>query len=115
MIIAAHFVARNAIPVLALSFGNLARSMTMRTLIIGAALAATTLATAALAEDTVIRERTETRPGVTVGVPGVSVGVGTQDRTTVTTETRRPVDCGSKTVHKEDSTGSTTVHKEGCD
>ena len=87
----------------------------MRSLIIGATLAVTTLATTAYADDTVVRERTETRPGVTVGVPGVSVGVGTQERTTVTTETRRPVDCGSKTVHKEDSTGSTTVHKEGCD
>jgi hypothetical protein len=87
----------------------------MRTLIIGATLAATTLVTAAMAEETVIRERTETRPGVTVGVPGVSVGVGAHERTTVTTETRRPVDCGSKTVHKEDSTGSTTIHKEGCD
>jgi hypothetical protein len=87
----------------------------MRSLMIGMALAATTFATAALAEETVVRERTETRPGVTVGVPGVSVGVGTQDRTTVTTETRKPVDCASKTVRKEDSTGSTTVHKENCD
>lgn len=87
----------------------------MRTVLIGMTMAVATMATTAFAEETVIRERTETRPGVTVGVPGVSVGVGTQERTTVTTETRRPVDCDTKTVRKEDSTGSTTIKKENCD
>jgi hypothetical protein len=89
----------------------------MRTLFVGMTLAAaaTLCTTSAFAQDTVIKERTETRPGVTVGVPGVNVGIGTQERTTVTTETRKPADCASKTVRKEDATGSTTVHKESCD
>ncbi len=46
--------------------------------------------------------------------PGVAVDrhEGVVERREVTTGT---VDCGSKTVHKEDGMGnSKTVHKEGC-
>jgi hypothetical protein len=89
----------------------------MKTLAIALSLTATAFfATNTLAEETVIKERTErTGPGISVGVPGVNVGIGAQERTSVTTETRRPVDCESKTVRKEDSTGSTTIRKENCD
>lgn len=57
----------------------------------------------AWAEETVVRS--ETRPGITVERREGVV------ESNVTTST----DCGSKTVHKEDSAGnSKTVHKEGC-
>ncbi len=55
-------------------------------------------ANTARAEETVIRS--ETRPGVPVEHREVTTG---------------SVDCGSKTIHKEDGAGnSKTVHKEGC-
>lgn len=57
----------------------------------------------ASAEETVVRS--ESRPGVAVEH---REGVVEKNVTTST-------DCGSKTVHKEDSAGnSKTVHKEGC-
>jgi hypothetical protein len=89
-----------------------------------AALAAATLAvallsTSAFAEETIVRERTVTEPGpgVSVGVPGVGVHIGAPDRTErrTTTESVGSDDCRSKTVHREDDAGSTTVHKERCD
>ena len=89
----------------------------MKRKVISAAFCASLLLSAsAFADETVVREHTESSgPGVTVGVPGVGVTVGERDRTTVTTEERRPSDCASKTVRREDMTGSTTVHKERCD
>ena len=90
--------------------------------VLGAALTAVTLlAGTAFADETVTRERTTTEPGagVTVGVPGVGVRIGEPDRerttTTTTTTGQRDRDCDSKTVHREDSAGSTTVRKERCD
>ncbi|KQO65809.1 MULTISPECIES: hypothetical protein [unclassified Methylobacterium] len=60
----------------------------------------------ASAEDTTVIRRDS--------APGVSVErrEGVVERREVTTGS---VDCGSKTVHKEDGMGnSKTVHKEGC-
>lgn len=61
---------------------------------------------AATAEDTTVIRRDS--------APSVSVErrEGVVERREVTTGS---VDCGSKTVHKEDGAGnSKTVHKEGC-
>lgn len=62
-------------------------------------------ANTAQAEETVVRS--ETRPDVTV-----ERREGVVEHREVTTGS---VDCGSKTVHKEDGAGnSKTIHKEGC-
>ena len=80
----------------------------MRTIILsGALLAALCGATVpACAEETTVIHR-DRGPGV-----AVDRHEGVVERREVTTGT---VDCGSKTVHKEDGMGnSKTVHKEGC-
>lgn len=60
----------------------------------------------AMAEDTTVIHR-DAAPGV-----AVEHRDGVVERREVTTGS---VDCGSKTVHKEDGMGnSKTVHKEGC-
>ncbi|GJD81364.1 hypothetical protein GCM10007886_05800 [Methylobacterium gregans] len=73
----------------------------------GLALSALTgLSTAAMAEETTVVRRDS--------APSVSVErrEGVVERRDITTGS---VDCGSKTVHKEDGAGnSKTVHKEGC-
>ena len=64
------------------------------------------VSTSAMAQDTTVIKRDSS--------PSVSVErrEGVVERREVTTGT---VDCGSKTVHKEDGMGnSKTVHKEGC-
>jgi len=64
------------------------------------------LSNAAMAEETTVIRRDS--------APSVSVErrEGVVERRAVTTGS---VDCGSKTVHKEDGAGnSKTVHKEGC-
>ncbi|MCJ2086095.1 hypothetical protein MKK88_08825 [Methylobacterium sp. E-005] len=80
----------------------------MRNVILSGALLATLCGAAlpASAEETTVIHRD--------GGPSVAVGHrdGVVERREVTTGT---VDCGSKTVHKEDGMGnSKTVHKEGC-
>jgi hypothetical protein len=80
----------------------------MRNLLIaGAAFAALAgVSTAATAEDTTVIRR-DSSPSV-----AVERREGVVERKEVTTGS---VDCGSKTVHKEDGAGnSKTVHKEGC-
>ena len=80
--------------------------------------AAAFLTTAAVAQDseTVVRERTErSGPGVSVGVSGVGVTIGERERERTTVTTTRPRDCETKSVTREDSTGSTTVRKDNCD
>lgn len=63
------------------------------------------LAAPAMAEETTVIHR-DAAPGVAVEHHD------TVERREVTTGS---VDCGSKTVHKEDGMGnSKTVHKEGC-
>ena len=69
----------------------------------GALLTLTALSGTAFAE-TVVRES------------GPDVSVEHREDVVVEKRVTTPPDCGSKTVHKEDSAGnSTTVHKEGCD
>ena len=80
----------------------------MRSFIIAgfAAAAFAGIATAATAEETTVVRRDS--------APSVSVEhrEGIVEHRDVTTGS---VDCGSKTVHKEDGAGnSKTIHKEGC-
>lgn len=80
----------------------------MRNLLIaGAAFAALAgVSSGAMAEDTTVIRR-DSGPSVSV-----ERREGVVEHRNVTTGT---VDCGSKTVHKEDGAGnSKTVHKEGC-
>lgn len=80
----------------------------MRALFIaGIALASLSgLSTGASAEETTVIRR-DSSPSV-----AVERREGVVERREITTGT---VDCGSKTVHKEDGMGnSKTVHKEGC-
>lgn len=64
------------------------------------------LSTGASAEETTVIRR-DSSPSV-----AVERREGVVERREITTGT---VDCGSKTVHKEDGMGnSKTVHKEGC-
>lgn len=80
----------------------------MRKTITAGFIAATlaSLAGPAMAEETTVIHR-DSGPSV-----AVEHREGVVERREVTTGT---VDCGSKTVHKEDGMGnSKTVHKEGC-
>jgi hypothetical protein len=65
------------------------------------------LSASAMAEETTVIHR-DRAPGITV-----EHREGVVEHRDITTGS---VDCGSKTVHKEDGMGnSKTVHKEGCD
>jgi len=82
------------------------------------ALAATLAGSFAATAQTVIEERTSP-PAVVVEHPDASVTVHERDgllgskKTTV--ETTGSGDCTTKTVHKEDITGSKTVKKTNCE
>ncbi|MFE1599786.1 hypothetical protein [Methylobacterium sp. ID0610] len=66
----------------------------------------TSLSGVSMAEETTVVHR-DRAPGVTVEHRG-----GVVEHRDITTGS---VDCGSKTIHKEDGMGnSKTVHKEGC-
>ncbi|MFZ0623488.1 MAG: hypothetical protein WAM76_16000 [Pseudolabrys sp.] len=54
------------------------------------------------------------RPDTSVTIEKRDGFAGTEKKT-ITKETTGSGDCSSKTVHKEDVTGSTTVHKTNCD
>jgi hypothetical protein len=78
-------------------------------------------ALAANAQTTVIEERRDPAVVIEHDQPDTSVTVekrgglfGTEKKT-ITKETTGSGDCTSKTVHKEDLTGSKTVHKTNCD
>lgn len=80
----------------------------MRTLTLAGAavIAVFGLSSASFAQDTTVVHR-DSGPGV-----AVEHHEGVVEHRTVTTGS---VDCGAKTVHKEDGAGnSKTVHKEGC-
>ena len=87
------------------------------------ALAATAFGSlAASAQTTVIEERRdpsvtiETQPSTTTVTKERGGFLGTETKTkTETTGAGINGDCTSKTVHKEDLTGSKTVHKTNCD
>ena len=84
------------------------------------ALAATAFGSlAANAQTTVIEERPavvieKDRPDTSVTVEKRGGFLGTEKKT-ITKETTGSGDCTSKTVHKEDLTGSKTVSKTKCD
>ena len=70
---------------------------------------------------TVIEERRDPavviehdRPDTLVTIEKKDGILGTEKKT-ITRETTGSGDCSSKTVHKEDITGSKTVHKTNCD
>jgi hypothetical protein len=86
------------------------------------ALAATVFGSLAVsAQTTVIEERRDPavviekdRPATSVTVKERGGFLGTEKKT-ITKETTGSGDCSSKTVHKEDLTGSKTVSKTNCD
>jgi len=91
----------------------------MKLNVLAFALAASAIgAFGANAQTTVIEERRDTpvvvehdRPSVTIEKRDGLVG----EKKTITKETTGLGDCSSKTVHKEDVTGSKTIHKTNCD
>ncbi len=67
------------------------------------------IASSAVAEETTVIRKSDPPAAVVVPArPGVTV-----EKKSV--ETTGSGDCRSKTVHKEDEAGSTTVHKKTCD
>jgi hypothetical protein len=88
--------------------------MKARTILLAAAALAFSAGVAG-AEETIIHEHTSPGPGVAVEVPGVGVRVGAPAHTERRVIEHDRADCRSKTVHREDDTGSTTIHKEKCD
>jgi hypothetical protein len=70
---------------------------------------------------TVIEERRDPAVVIEHDKPDTSVTVEKRDgflgteKKTITKETTGSGDCSSKTVHKEDITGSKTIHKSNCD
>jgi hypothetical protein len=83
------------------------------------ALAATLAGTFAASAQVVIEDRPAPPPGVVIEHPDTSVTVhennGLFGSKTKTIETTGSGDCTTKTVHKEDITGSKTVRKSNCD
>lgn len=84
------------------------------------ALAATAFgALGANAQTTVIEERRDPAVVIEKDQPSTSVTVEKRgllgDKKTITHETTGAGGCDSKTVHKEDITGSKTVKKTNCD
>ena len=92
----------------------------MKLNVLAIALGATLISVMTASAQTVIEER---RPAVVIehDQPDTSVtvekrgGILGTEKKTITKETSGSGDCTSKTVHKEDLTGSKTVHKTNCD
>lgn len=89
----------------------------MKLNILAVALAASAFATLAHAQTTIIQERSPSvviekdRPAASVTIEKRDPAVTVEKRVT----TGSSADCDTKTVHKEDATGSTTVKKTRCD
>jgi hypothetical protein len=90
----------------------------MKLNVLAFALAASAIGAFGANAQTVIEERHDPavviehdRPSVTIEKRDGLVG----EKKTITKETTGSGDCSSKTVHKEDITGSKTVHKTNCD
>jgi hypothetical protein len=80
------------------------------------ALATTAFGSLGANAQTVIEERRDPAVVIEHDRPSVNVkerGVG--EKKVIKRETTGMGDCTSKTVHKEDDTGSKTVHKTNCD
>jgi hypothetical protein len=90
----------------------------MKLNVLAFALAASAIGAFGANAQTVIEERRDPavviehdRPSVTIEKRDGLVG----EKKMITKETTGSGDCSSKTVHKEDITGSKTVHKTNCD
>jgi len=91
----------------------------MKLNVLAFALAASALSTFAANAQTVIEERRDPAVVIEHDHPD-SVTIEKRrapavERKTITKETTGSGDCASKTVHKEDETGSKTIHKTNCD
>jgi len=93
----------------------------MKLNVLAFALAASAIGAFGANAQTVIEERRDPavviehdRPDSSVTIEKREGGLGTEKKT-IEKETTGTGDCTSKTVHKEDVTGSKTVNKTNCD
>ena len=93
----------------------------MKLNVLAFALAASAITAFGASAQTVIEERRDPAVVIEHDRPDTSVtiekreGVLGTEKKTITKETTGSGDCASKTVHKEDITGSKTVTKTNCD
>ena len=93
----------------------------MKLNVLAFALTASAIGAFGASAQTVIEERHDPAVVIEHDRPDTSVTIEKRDgfpgteKKTITKETTGSGDCSSKTVHKEDVTGSTTVHKTNCD
>jgi len=93
----------------------------MKLNVLAIALAASAIGGFSASAQTVIEERRDPAVVIEHDKPDTSVTVEKRDgflgteKKTIKKETTGSGDCSSKTVHKEDITGSKTVHKTNCD
>jgi hypothetical protein len=93
----------------------------MKLNVLAIALAASAISAFSATAQTVIEERRDPAVVIERDKPDTSVTIEKRDgvlgteKKTITKETTGSGDCSSKTVHKEDITGSKTVQKTNCD
>lgn len=94
----------------------------MKLNVLAFALAASAIGVFGANAQTVIEERRDPavviehdRPDTSVTIEKRDGLLGENEKKTITKETTGAGDCSSKTVHKEDITGSKTIHKTNCD
>jgi hypothetical protein len=93
----------------------------MKLNVLAIALAASAIGTLSATAQTVIEERRDPAVVIERDKPDTSVTIEKRDgllgteKKTIKKETTGSGDCSSKTVHKEDITGSKTVQKTNCD
>ena len=93
----------------------------MKLNVLAIVLAASAIGGFSASAQTVIEERRDPAVVIEHDKPDTSVTVEKRDgllgteKKTIKKETTGSGDCSSKTVHKEDITGSKTVHKTNCD
>lgn len=93
----------------------------MKLNVLAIALAASAIGAFSAGAQTVIEERRDPAVVIERDKPDTSVTIEKRDgflgteKKTITKETTGSGDCSSKTVHKEDITGSKTVQKTNCD
>ena len=93
----------------------------MKLNVLAIALAVSAIGAFSASAQTVIEERRDPAVVIERDKPDTSVTIEKRDgllgteKKTITKETTGSGDCSSKTVHKEDITGSKTVQKTNCD
>jgi hypothetical protein len=93
----------------------------MKLNVLAFALVASAVGTFAASAQTVIEEQRDPAVIIERDRPDTSVTIEKRDgllgteKKTITKETTGSGDCSSKTVRKEDLTGSTTIRKSNCD